>query len=299
MQKQELLKRSTTDKLSLEYRVDGVLKRPVSATISIYSGRGGSIGATEGVLLLGPVSVTPDADDVLRYAPGLTVTGELAENMRADWAVTFNGETTIFRQLFDIVLGRLEPLLTDADLAAECPSIYEEPAYGKLEAATVDSITDVQLRGHEPKEFAGDVRVYIPSTGEEAIVASFERSTGTLILASSFSAAPSPGTGYCLARGYAAARARAWDDLMQRVRSHGNRPALIMNGEALVQPHLYLSLAKVCRGRASEKGDTMWALADYYDAKAETAFTGLAWVYDSDQDSIPDTVVRPQAEFDR
>jgi hypothetical protein len=76
----------------------------------------------------------------------------------------------------------------------------------------------------------------------------------------------------------------AWTEIVGRVYAQGDRPSLIMSPEALRAPHLYLTLAIIYRAMGSERA----GLASEYQHMYEAAWDSLRWVYDSDDDGIPD-----------
>jgi hypothetical protein len=80
----------------------------------------------------------------------------------------------------------------------------------------------------------------------------------------------------------------AWTEILGRIWSRGNRPALIMSPESLRAPHLYLSMAIIYRALREVE------MAGEYQAMFEAVWSTLRWVYDSDDDGAPDDGGRRQ-----
>jgi len=83
----------------------------------------------------------------------------------------------------------------------------------------------------------------------------------------------------------------AWTEILGRIWGQGQRPALVMSPESLRSPHLYLSLAIIYRAMGSDRVE----MAAEYQAMYEAAWASLRWVYDSDDDGVPDDDGRRQA----
>jgi hypothetical protein len=83
----------------------------------------------------------------------------------------------------------------------------------------------------------------------------------------------------------------AWTEILGRIWGQGSRPALVMSPEALRSVHLYLSLAIIYRAMGSDRME----MAAEYQAMYEAAWASLRWVYDSDDDGVPDDDGQRQA----
>ena len=82
----------------------------------------------------------------------------------------------------------------------------------------------------------------------------------------------------------------SWVEIQQGLIARGNRPNLVMSPSSLRFVHLYASLELICRHFSSTSGDgSRWvSLADVYAQKTATAWTGLNFLYDSDDDGQAD-----------
>lgn len=83
----------------------------------------------------------------------------------------------------------------------------------------------------------------------------------------------------------------AWTEVHGRVVAQGQRPALIMSPDALRSVHLYLTLALIYEGPMRQRDEQMVDYRTLYEA----AWSALAWVYDADDDGIPDEAGARQA----
>lgn len=83
----------------------------------------------------------------------------------------------------------------------------------------------------------------------------------------------------------------AWTEILYRIWGQGQRPSLVMSPESLRAPHLYLTLALIYEGPLASDAP---ASVDYR-AQYEHAWSSLRWVYDADDDGIPDDSGRRSA----
>ncbi len=287
--KQQLRTGGTTDELVFSYQENGRVLAPQSASVSIYKW---------GTLVVSS-EVTPGADGVLRYAPGLPVTGESYPDLRAEWTITTSdGKQRVYTQLFDVVKSVVYPLITDEDLIAEAQSLESSDAvvYGSAEAGSETTLVDAQRAGSLSRGFAGGIIEFTSGSqaGNTRVVKSFDAKTGTFTWDSALSTAIVSGDGYLARKTFSPQRERAWEDLLFMLEQRGNRPALMVTPEALKVPHLYLTLSKVFLSLSDEDGDIEWARGEKYRKMFEAVWSGLTFEEDRDQDGEPDgeTTVR-------
>lgn len=80
----------------------------------------------------------------------------------------------------------------------------------------------------------------------------------------------------------------AWTELMQRLISLGNRPALVMSPSALRQVLLLLTLAVIFEGLTARSSERFAYQAQMYRQQYEEAFARLRFTYDANEDGVVD-----------
>lgn len=76
----------------------------------------------------------------------------------------------------------------------------------------------------------------------------------------------------------------AWTELIGRIWGQGNRPALVMSPESLRSAHLFLTMAIIYQAMGADRMDRAATYRDMY----EVEWGKIRWVYDSDDDGVPD-----------
>ena len=87
----------------------------------------------------------------------------------------------------------------------------------------------------------------------------------------------------------------AWTELMLRVIEQGRRPQLVLSPSSLREAHLYLALSIVFGDIGASSGGQYGIQSQEYRRLFEDAFARVRWVYDSDDDGIPDEEGRRQS----
>jgi hypothetical protein len=87
-------------------------------------------------------------------------------------------------------------------------------------------------------------------------------------------------------------RDEAWIEISQRLIQEGNRPALILSGNALRGPHLELTLAMIFEDLSTRLNEAYEARAQQYRRQYEHTWRRLTFRYDADENGNPDDVRR-------
>jgi hypothetical protein len=293
--KQQILYESINNELTFRIRDYGLPVVPDTVTLSIYNQYGSQVVEDE--------SITPNATTgVCSYTVPSTLTDELAENLRAEWTITVSGETSVYNQLFDVVLTKILPEIIDADLISDCSALANGSFvyFGKADSGSVTTLVDSRLAGY-PVNYWKSARLEILSGGGAGIVVqveSYNETTGTLTF-NTISEAVDSTTEFTLKRSFAREINRAWDQIMGLISQKGYRPALLTTGEVLKNAHLYLALEKVCRSLSNDPEDIWWRRADFYREEYQNDINSIRFVYDSNEDGTPDTEKGTVLEFRR
>lgn len=281
--KQQLQVSSETDALTYEVWDHGQHVVPSSGTISISRSADVDVG---------PSSVTVAADGTCSYVPGSAVTGDYGENLRAEWTLNFPCYARRYTQLFDVVQFPIRSLVTDEDLVAECAELQRQKyiAYGTAQGGGSSEITDQGLMDYPDDHFKGGTVEIVAGTnaGQVRRVSTSVQSTGKITVSSAFAASIDDTSEYVARRTYQKEIDRAFGEMCADVDARGYRPALIVNSEDLKTPHVYLTLAKVCRDLAKSSDDIWWARAEKYAELYTASMSAQKWQYDSDEDKEPD-----------
>jgi hypothetical protein len=200
-----------------------------------------------------------------------------------EWNLTVGSRQICVQEMCSIVKSDLYPTITDTDLYAECAALEESHYYhrGEVSAAENGSITDNSLIG-SMVNYTGATLEFLTGqcTGMTMIVSGFIGNTGTLRL-SSMNAIPDAGSVYLMKKPFHAERSLAFDEIRHKVTQQSDyRPALIVSPDAFRFAHIYLSLAKICRGLSVNPDDVWMHRALYYDKQFEYAWSGIRFAYD-------------------
>ena len=292
--KEQLEKDSTTDQLTLQVFDHNRLLIPTACTVSIYR---------DGQALVSDQVATVGADGVVTYTPGTDVTDTLGENLKAEWKPTISGDVKVITALFDVVLRKLFPTVTDEDLVSECAPLREEKFsyYGTAGGGTSLTLIDDSLLDHMDNQFTGGVLEILEGTnaGESRVVAAFDRETFTITVATAFTGAIDTTSKYRVHRTWQREIDRAWEEVNWTLQQLGRRANLILNDQDLKPAHLFRALEKVCRGITTDPDDIWHDRATLYGEKAGTMIAGLRLVYDEDEDGEADSDQPVQLVFRR
>lgn len=225
------------------------------------------------------------------YSPPASVSGQARQDCTVEWTYTYDGITDKRVELFDVVLFRLYPVATEADMIRESPSLVSsERVYrGTVNAADSSSITSNSLLGtREDWSFAIIQLLTGTEAGKQYVVSAFDAGIGKASYPAA--SAASPGDTFLLRRSYQSELDAAWDDVIDRLTQacanspvqlglQQTRPFLVMTPDRLRRPHLSLALSKAHRGIATDQNGVDWAKAEYYAAEYEGSWAGLKLVF--------------------
>lgn len=301
--KQELLK-GGTDALALGLVDHGRAVAPYSATIRIL----------QGSTVLEAGTATAGA-----YTPSSAVTGEVHQDLAAEWTyVETEGAASKKKvELFDVVLSKLVPVISDADIVKECPGLTEKTGvhYGTVGASpSASAIIDLELVGTR-EDYDGALLTFLDGTldGKQFLVTAFAAATGTITAA--MGSAPSAGDHFTLRNTFQAYVDQAWSDVYDKLiaqcandpdagvpgggtYSGSSRPYLIMSPDRLRRPHLLKALEKIFRDIADDTTGADWARAEYYAKEFEAVWNGLKLVFASAaEDDDPVAVKQTSAQW--
>jgi hypothetical protein len=291
--RQQLYEDSATDYLLLRIFDHNRQKVPSSATATIIIG-----GTTDVTAASATISVAGD----VTYIPGATVLDELSEDCVVEWAVSVDGVSQTYRQLFDIVRCKLFAVVTDEDLIGECPPLQDERwlARGTADSGTSKTLVDADLINYQDDHFSGGIIEITDGTsaGQARVISDFAQSSGTVTWTTSCPSSIDTTSKYVVRRTYQRELDRAWDEVEGFVQKAGYRPALVMDSEELKNLHIYLALGRICKGMA-KTDDVWWGRGRDYEGKALREMNGMQFVYDSDEDGVPDDKHSVQPRFRR
>jgi len=244
-----------------------------------------------------------------------TLTGANAATIDENYVITFfavrNGETQEHerRQVFDIVKSRLYNVVREENLFEFAPGLrFERAEYveGVADAAggSTTTMVDEQLQRYPDDDFNGGVIEFINGAdeGEERTVTDFAQATGTVTFSPAISAAPD-GDSYRLRRSWAPLIELAFEEVKWRVRSLGNRPALIIDAGEMFLPIAYHAIQLCYEAISATRGEDTgsggfssgqganWSRALEYKSKYDEAFGMIRFSYDTDDDAVPDSVL--------
>lgn len=283
--KQQLLKASTTDTVEIKVWDHNVQVVPTAALVSIV------IDSTVEVSL---ATATITSLGTCSYIPGATVLDDVAENCMARWYLTVGGVTQHYDQLFDVVLHKLYPVVTDEDLIAECAQLQFEKY---LESALADSGTTSTLVSTKFQDYPDDYfkgGLIEITEGENVglmrVILSNDKATGTVNFDTSMPSAITASCRFVARRTFQREIDRAWEDIEALIVQRGYRPALVMNAEDLKPLHVAATLVKISKNLAKTTEDIWWARAGTFEEDREKRLKGINFVYDNYEDELPTTM---------
>ena len=250
---------------------------PLSAVLTVY--RPGGDDA-----LINSVSMTVGPDGLISYALTAQDDSRVGVNYKAVVAYDHGGETNYATLFYDVVKSRLVKVITDDDLTAELPQLKDNGyrVRGTAEGGSISTITDSELKRYPDEYFTGGLGCSIDKD-ETREITSFVSSTGT-VATTGFSSTVASGEKYILVRSYSREIQRAFEKLEEKIIRLGKRPELVLDPYDLREVHIYASVAEVCKGLVTENDNLWWELWKAYESKAEEAFSGINFKYDSSAD---------------
>lgn len=275
--KQELLY-DKDGTLTLSKHISNLQIVPTSASIVVYDQDGDEL--TSG-------SCDISATGTMSFDVSSTYTDTLGENLRAEWEYVYSGDTHNDITYFDIVKKTLHIRITDDDLLDEYPplarfgyNLHGEVVTGGTGTTFIDSnsfnVDDDYFRGGEVLFLSGD------NQSATAKVTAYVASTGQFTIDKSLTIAV--GDRFVVRKSYTSEISRAFQKILDFIRSKGQRPALVIEDQALVEANIYgaLMLIFLAAGQEYEYQHKEYKEAFY------TALNSIVYVYDTDEDNIAD-----------
>ncbi len=249
---------------------------PSSATITVYRPGGSSE-------LLSGVTMTVQSDGRLDYALSADDNTQADENYKAVIAYVYSGTTYYVTLYYDVVNSKLHKVVTDDDIVSELPQLRDNGwrVHGTAESGTTTTIADVELRRYEDDYFTGGL-AYSIDKDETREITDFVSSTGTVSVVAFGSAIATDK--YILTRSFSREIQRAFEKIEELLVRRGKRSHLILDPYDLREVHIYISVAEVCKGLATEPENLWWKLWKGYEKTALEAFNALNLKYDHTQD---------------
>jgi hypothetical protein len=249
---------------------------PSSATLTVYKPG----GATE---LISAGAMTVQSDGRLDYSISSDDSTVADENYKAVIAYVVSGVTYYVTQYYDVVNSKLHKVITDDDVVAELPQLRDSGwrVHGTAESGSATTIIDSELERYEDEYFTGGLAFSIDKD-ETREITGFASSTGT-VTTNAFGSAIAIDK-YILTRSFSREIHRAFEKIEELLVRRGKRPHLVLDPYDLREVHIYLSVAEVCKGLATEHENIWWTLWKGYEKTATEAFGALNLKYDYTRD---------------
>ncbi len=249
-----------------------------SASITVYKPGGDT-------KLIDAQAMTVGGDGLLSYSLSAAHNDLSDENYKAVLAYIYNSVTYYVTLFYDVVNSLLIQVITDEDLVSELPRLKEAGwrVHGSADSGSTTTIVDAELSRYGDDYFTGGLAHSI-DRDEFRQITDFVSSTGT-VTTTAFTGAISTDK-YILTRSFSREIQRAFEKIEDRIIRHGRRPHLILDPYDLREVHIYFSIAEVSRGMSREVEDFWWVMWKEYENKAESAFLGINFKYDSSMDGF-------------
>lgn len=294
MVKQELLQ-NLAGTLTLKKYIDNIQIVPTSATITITDAAGDELPTP-----VTAAAMSIDSYGTMTYSMITANTGVLGENFKAVVTYVYNGNSYVQDFLFDVVISTLESIITDDDLIndyAKLRQLYYN-IHGEItDVGNINQIIDKKTFNDQLNYYVGGNVVILSGSNQDFIsdISAFNESTRIITLSSNPPVNFDIGDKFAIEKSYKNEITRAFEEILDWLRTQGYRPALIMDDTQLREVHIALSIAKALHihGKAER--------AEYEDyiKKYMKLREGLKLLYDTDETGNPDDAdeTRPQTTF--
>jgi len=294
MTKQEILQ-NRSEAITFEKYIDNLQIIPTSATVTITD--------SEGNDLPDPVIdavCSIDSYGKISYTLSATNTADLGENFTAEFKYIYNTVEYLQRILFNIVINRLNIIITDQDLIDDYSQLreYYSPINGEVSSiGDINEIIDGRnFNGQKDYWKGGHIKILSGTIKDfDVKVTAFDETSGTFTLKKSMPANITQGDKFIAYKSFENEISRAFDEIKDYLSTQGFRPALIMNDLQLKEIHITLSIAKILHAIGKRERD---AYEDYIN-KYYSQRASLKLLYDEDETGNPADAVesRPQTTF--
>jgi hypothetical protein len=250
---------------------------PASAALTVYKPGGGA-------LLVDALPMTVLSDGTLTYGLSAGENAVAGINYKAVITYVYGSRTDYATFFYDVVNSRLAKVITDEDIIAELPQIKDNGwrVRGAADGGSATTIVDAELKRYEDDYFTGGL-AHSLDKDEVREITGFASATGTATV-TSFSSAVAAGERYLLMRSYSREIQRAFEKIEELLNRTGRRAHLVLDPHDLREVHIHYSVAEVCKGLVTDADGVWWGLWKDYEKKAEEAFRGINFKYDSSEE---------------
>lgn len=248
-----------------------------SATLTVYK------PGTD-IKLLDGVSMSVASDGLLTYDLTAENNDTLNSNYKAEVAYVSGGDTFYTTVFYDIVNVKLHKVITDQDVVNELPKLKENGwrQLGTAAAgASTTSLVDSNLKRFENDHFTGGL-AHSLTQDETRDITDFVSSTGA-VTTTAFPVAID-GDKYVLTQPYTNEIQRAFEKLEDRLNRMDKAAHLVLDPYDLREPHIYQTVADICRALATDETAIWWALKEEYEMKVNQFFKNTKFKYDFSED---------------
>ncbi len=296
MTKQEIYQ-NRSEAITYKKYIDNLQIVPASATVTITTGGGEDM----------PTPITDaacaiDGVGTVSYTLSAANTVNLGENFVAEFKYIYNAVEYLDRLLFDIVINKIESIISDKDIEDEFSALkgLYFPIYGEITSiGAVNEIIDKRNLSEEKSYFKGGQVKILSGDNQDFLSEILEYSYTDSKLTLKRSMAPNviSGDKFVILKSYENEITRAFDEILDWLRTQGYRPTLIIDDTQLREVHISLSVAKALHPLGKFQRDNY----EDYTKKYLQQRSQLRLLYDEDETGAPDDSVdsRPQTTFQR
>ena len=259
---------------------------PTSGTITIVKNDGSDMPD--------PVedeSITIDADGTMKYQINAANCAYIGEAFKATWKYIYGGITYQVQTLFDIVLSKLQIVITEQDLIDRYEPLQEDyyRMFGKITSvpSSLNQLIDAESFTEADDYFTGGKIKMLSGLSQdfESKVNAYEQSTGTFTLVKNFPNSRAINDKFVVSTSYQNDIESAWNEILSWIRNKGLRPALIMDSESLKELHILMTLRNIF----FKAGEPRRYEYEEYKAAANTKKSNTKFIYDTDEEGNPST----------
>lgn len=296
MVKQELLK-DRDGVLTFKKFIDNLQIVPTPATITITDAAGDDMPTP---IIDAVMSI--DSYGTMTYTLVAANTVNLGENFKAVVKYTYGGIEYQEKFLFDIVISVLTSIIVDDDLINEYSKLKQlyYTTYG--EVSSIGALSEIidNKNLNETVDYYKGSKVKILSGNNKNLdidIIAFNEGTGKLTLSKNAPNSMSVGDKFSIQKSYETEIQRAFEEIMDWLRTRGYRPALIIDDTDIRELHITCSIMKILHVEGkSERSEFEDYRKKYYIQCEE-----LKLLYDTNESGEPEDAdaTRPQITFRR
>ncbi len=234
-------------------------------------------------------SMTVGGDGLLSYSLTTTHNDIADENYKAVIAYVSGGTTFYTTLFYDVVKVKLHKVITDQDIIDELPQLRDSGwrVTGTADSGSTTTIVDAELidRDEYPDDHFMGGKAYSITRDETRDITDFVQSTGTLTT-KAFSGAIATDK-YVLTRSFTREIQTAFEDIEDLLTRMGKRAQLILDPYDIRKPHIFQTVANICKGMATDvEGTIWWEFMNLYERKVDRFFKNTTFKYDTSEDGF-------------